>query len=906
MAIPLTETFDDPLGRFQYYDTNDVLEYDDFKADAHKDIRTFASYTDAPAWTMRDMLQQPISAFQTFTMDDFADNSITYSEEWQATDNTGATTITEGSDPALGNRYSLRFTLPAAIAGGNSYVEAKSIIPVDLTDVPSDWTCSIVLPDFPALNIDLGQSYVDFITAVDISNNPTAQVRFTLASFSKVNQTHELLIPRSALPNTAVGVLLHFKSDPPNSALPLKVASFRMLSPAWFTEGWEPLALEIDTVTGTLRPTTDRLGLPATKAFPHIWRADNEDPGHTGDPRPINSKLAVNFWSGSAEQNNEIVLYFRGRREDFLTQLDLDGTDPGVIPSYGENQEALDARKRQPDYGQARYNPRPQEDLEGLFQRELSQWPSDDHIHEEPLGPLPYPDEHTHGKTQADLERLVDTISAAWVVVTLEWGTSNRLTIGTTETQNDEDRYEWPLHLPDDTPFIGPDSQWVLRVDIEDFSIRVHLYDIGEVGYMFDTPTFDSGVIKNDFLFKRRRGRVGWKFTLGDGDAYIDSIRSRGAMFAEILTNNYESLTPVIGARVFAGATPNLNVIPNTFAYNGATLEADVRNSRSPDGSVKVTASPGQGFQTDFVVFEDFENTEIYFDLYTQDTASTFTPMLINDRGLMIPLSMGTVYGNRWQTFRLFVDPAIAQQSGKYRLLFLQERGTGTYNVDNLYIMERSVAFAGRAEPFDPWARGGNPWTEFKNLVNNETNGVVFPKRGFYCQVRGQALKQDATIDKIYVKPKYAEVGNFTWGVNKYNQVQASETVNSIPQTDILPAAHIAISPNAEIVSTTTQYGTYTFDNPPLYYHDAGQDLNFAGTLAAYTAFTPTEWYWDFGDGSSTVGQNVTHNYTYPNPDTTVHLRVTDDRGRQVWASINPMLRDAREQFRVGGGIILV
>lgn len=683
MAIPISETFSDPLGRLQYYDAYDVLENEPMAARQHVNVRSFSTTT----------------------------SEVSNVESW--------TTGTIGADPAYGNRNTLRLALTI---GANSALSTGDSI--DVASLPDDWFLSISLPNFPGASIDRNASFLDLgSTTLPLTSLPTTS-----------GTNVELVFATSSLPQNFTDVNFRFQAT---AATTVTVAALRLLSP-----GWTVRNIDVDTQTKRLSPTFRRDGsLPTApeESFPQIWRASIDDPGGADDPRPVNSKLGVNFFTGSKAGGNQIELFFRGRREDYITQLDLDGTDPGITPSYGENQTTLDARKRQPDYGQARYDPRPQEDLEGLTQAEID------------AGDPPT-------RTQASMERLVDTISASWVKVQLNFGAEDSIELSTTETLNDEERYRWLIAL-------SADTFYTILVDLIDSTVQIRIFEIAANGSIdYTSPVFDSSVVKNDFTFKRRRGRIGWQILLTDGDAYIESIRSRGQMYGEILTNNFESFTPVIGARISTGGTPDQIIIPFTSAYAGATIAPDTRITRSTDGSVKVTAGPGQGVQTDWYIFEDFENTEIFFDLYVPNgAAETFQPSLLNEKGMLISLGMGRASANRWQTFRIYTSNASVQMSGRYRFVLAQSTGHFTWNIDNLYIKERSIAYAGRSEPLDPWGRGGNPWTEFKSLINNDSNGVIFPTRGNYCQIRAQALKQGVTIDKIYVKPQYAQLGRFTW-----------------------------------------------------------------------------------------------------------------------------------------------
>ena len=58
------------------------------------------------------------------------------------------------------------------------------------------------------------------------------------------------------------------------------------------------------------------------------------------------------------------------------------------------------------------------------------------------------------------------------------------------------------------------------------------------------------------------------------------------------------------------------------------------------------------------------------------------------------------------------------------------------------------------------------------------------------------------------------------------------------------------------------------------YYADIGEDIDFNGT--AIDGIEPYNYTWDFGDGNSSYGQNVTHNYSN-NGTYTVNLTVKDN-----------------------------
>lgn len=143
--------------------------------------------------------------------------------------------------------------------------------------------------------------------------------------------------------------------------------------------------------------------------------------------------------------------------------------------------------------------------------------------------------------------------------------------------------------------------------------------------------------------------------------------------------------------------------------------------------------------------------------------------------------------------------------------------------------------------------------------------------------------------------------------VRTYITPQVPETINSTPLTYPTPSVNISLSPNAEIVSITNNYGTYTYNNAPImYYHDTGVPLTFTASLTTFAPFTPIEYFWDFGDGTNGTGNPIDHTYQFDGQDVIAHVRVTDNQGRVAWGSLNPMLRRGGDAFRVGDKVIYV
>jgi hypothetical protein len=400
----------------------------------------------------------------------------------------------------------------------------------------------------------------------------------------------------------------------------------------------------------------------------------------------------------------------------------------------------LNAYGTQPDYGRAMYNPRPQDDFDGMTQDQLDTF------------------------TQAYMEKAQDFISESWLEVRIRWGVNNDIHISTTESTVDQE-VDLPISF-------SANTRYLMTTDVIDDSVRVRIFPLN-VNDSIDRESilFDSNEVRNDFIFKRRKGRLGWAIDLQDGDSYVESIRSRGLLYGEWLSQNYESHTPVEGARLFVGATPDIKTPLASLPYNGSTITVDTFTTRSSDGSAKVVADTDDGLVSRPVPIEDFENSLITFDLFYPKTAldeDSFPELyLLNELGYMIRIGMPGITGDIWNQIRVRPLLASLEQTGPYQVLIKQDTGSATFWVDNFIFQQRSVRWEGRSTYNDPWGRNHDDWTEFGDFINSETNGIMFPERGSFLQVRGQSLTQHASIDKLYIKPKYSQLGRLTWNANR-------------------------------------------------------------------------------------------------------------------------------------------
>lgn len=710
--IPITEEFDSPTGQYVNLDTANPVLLDELKGRQHVDLRSFyGDEISVPNFVYQ--LNLPMSTLDTLSMEDLEAMVVLRPKEpWTV----GST----GLDVALGNRNTLRLTLAVGV---NTTVSTTAA--VDLAFSP-DAELVASFAHFPGTSITSASSWIELedadantvqlsLAAAAAVDGPQA-VTWTLADLDGV--THPTIV---RLHIVATGIAT------------LKLGGLRMLAPTWTATKHDQ-----DTITQRLISIFDRDGTDPSDLMPKVWRS--ADTSGIDDPLPVDSRLAVNFYTGFMNAQNKITLFLRGRREDFLTQLDLDGTDSleaDGTPTFGENGFSLAQRGHQPDYGTAVYNPKEQADLDVQTQSNLD------------------------SQVQAELERLSDRISESWIEVTLWFGSidgENKLVVGTTETP---DAFTFPVEL-------NADAQYLLTCDLEENSLRCIIYPLESSGAIdLEHPAFDTTALINNFLLKRRLGRIGWSINLSDGDAWVDSIRSRGLSFGEVITNNFQSFTPVEGARLYAGGSPTIRIPSLVTALRGAEIEVDVYNTKSADGSFKVQSGPLQGIQTNLNVYEDFEHTRIEFDLFYPSanlrSGQTLTAALVNERGYAIQLVLPSLIGDQWQRISMRPTQAINEQSGSYRFILLQPEGNSTWWIDNLDILQRTVAWSGRATYNDPWGRENNRWTEFLGHTNSEIDGVIFPERGVWTQIRGRVLTQNAVIDKVYTKPKYAELGRMVW-----------------------------------------------------------------------------------------------------------------------------------------------
>lgn len=795
MRVAINEDFTDPLGTWNGYDTYDFTQRATLANQKHTDLRVFQQQNVATGG--------PISGLNPFTMADLADDTMTAltgtviveaGELWN--------TSTVGPDAARQNMRTLSASL-----GANTTTTIYSRMddyPVDLSSYdPTDFI-SVALPSFTAASYDLPNC---FLRLGDGTN--FAQVPFS-ASVNPFPTNTELRVPLSAFTGidkshiTDVGFIIKT-----TAATTFVAMSYRAVS-----KNWKFLGLDLETRYNKYRRTAPPNGDLTTSAvfpMPTLWRGSS--PPAADDPKPIDGEVGVIFKVGSMTGTNQFAVYFRELTEDYLTMGDLDG-DP--MSNFDGNV--------QPDVGTARYNQTTQGNLDLYAQDELS------------------------GRSQYDIERVPDYLSASWIQFLLQWSST-----GTTVTVTTTENVAYTFNVA----ALTPQTEYVFIAKLEENSARAFIYAL-DAQHNVGARIFDSTAIIDDFNFKRRKGRFGWWASLTDADAYIDAINDRGFTYAEYRSVPFKSITPVVGAELFAGTSPNIehyeSFVPGFYnGSNDSTVERDTARSVSGE-SWRVTdfgSQVFQGVETNAFLITDFANTEIDFDLFYPSSAiqaggNIAVALLDEQRQRSVPLLMPQVIPDQWQHIHIRMPLDAMILTGIYSVLIY---GTSplptTWWVDNMSVITRTVTWEARSVVDDPWDSNDARWTPFRNVLNRDSGGILFPRRGTNLQVRAKGVSPTAVVNRINFKAKYAELGKFK------------------------PSGVTAVSANPTPSFTSTASG-------------ALHGLRFTSTSTDDGRIILTEW--NFGDGATGIGESVDHIYAAAG-NYNVTIIVTDDTGNKAVSS---------------------
>lgn len=653
---------------------------------------------------------------------------------------------------------------------------------------------SISIPSWPSTML-LGSCFLDLTSNAsgNFTTGPTASISFSasVGAAPVAGNPAEIRFNRSQLNINGVdlanitGVRLRLLSS---AATTIKINAIRLLD-----SNWQYATYDVDTRYDRLRrvpPRNGNSGSPATFTIPKLWRST--EPSSERDPKPIDSEYTAIFNTGTITQPNSFTLYMRGQSNDFMTQLDLDSL---IQADLNGND--------QPDTGLAMYDSRVQRDLEVFTQDQLDE------------------------EVQFDLERTPDSISESWIRFTCYWTPSGA---NVSILNSEGSGFNIPL-----LSALSANTTYAFRARLEDNTARATIHVIDGITGNVSAKVFDSYDITDDFIYKRRKGRFGWLSNLADGDAYIESIRDSYTSFAEYRSLPLNSTTPVVGAELFVSGSPkteHFSTLGNgPFAVTDA-LKVDRDKDRTTSGeSWRITnrgVAPIQGIQTNTLPLHNFDSSRVRFDIFYQDSSSLIAVLIDDDSNYQISLPLPVIEAGTWQTVDLELPTTVLP--GNYKLALIQPEITNSvWWIDRLSISTRTVEWYGRAVTDDPWMSNEAYWTPFKDNLNGDHRGILFPARGTELQVMGKALKQTSQINRILFRPKYATLG-------RLKPSEFDTHLHNISSS--ISFTYVAGTPAHSVVLT----GVYPYAN----------ELEGSHIV---------NWEWTFGDGSIGYGPIVNHTY---------------------------------------------
>jgi hypothetical protein len=826
VEIPLSEYFDDSFGRLSNYDAYDPAQQTALAAQTHRDLRCFQTVTAVnprPMYALDELVMSDLSDFDNppggtprffVTQEELEAEPVTlYDEAWSIPTATHA-----DRNYWWGASQDIDST-------PGTFIGSSRMAPMSVADLPSTWEISLALPAFPASALNLSTSWVRFYNdPVGGGRNTGPFVSIPFTGLTNGDQELKFAI-------TALAPLNYTFTTVTFGLSGTATATLRCLAIRALPTTWQQAPLDINTLTGRLvRPVSRNGAASPTLGFPANSFSDPQvptdwpillrstTPASSEDPRPNDLSQALIFGTGHFT-NGDIRVYFREGARDLITQLDLDLWDAGL----GITQAELEALDALPDFGSALYRAKTQADVDGLTMGTL-----DDNA-------------------QFDLEAQPDYVSASWVEVKISW-TSGTPTVAVSDTEGNT--YSFAASgLVADTDYIA-----FIELVEDTMSVRIYHY-LGADQIDYTAPVFDSTVIRDNFLLSVRPGRIGWYAHFADGNAYVDSVRSYNANFAEYRSVPLRSRTPVVGGQVFFGGSPARESITSIVPVNGAVLADDTTLSSSGQSHrITVSSTVHSGAQSNPFTISDFDDATVSLRMWFPSSAYAAggrpAVALIDSFGAATVMPLGAIAPDRWQSFRFNLG-SIGQHllPGEYRLLVVGDGASaGTiFYVDNLSVLQQALSWTGRANASDAWDDDPGAWIPFGSTTNAQTAGVLFAERGTTPQVRAIARYQNAALTQVQFVPKYAELGRLVWDDQR-------------PQVDPpVPSSIVATDLGGHTMEFKLTGGT------PVTLH--------SGRFVVY-------YEWSFGDGVIDVGSIVTHTYAAPG-NYTASLTVVDNTGQR-------------------------
>ena len=725
MAFTLHDDFDDPQGRLLNYDTYYTSQRQALPSQRHVDIRSFVQNDVTQTYASADtyMQQTAPSGATTFV--------VVEGEKWTGSN----VTVGPQSDRKYFNGLSMACTTGSNVTSSiTSGVDISAFGPNATTNVEfgsqaSDYI-SLALPAFPASNIDLTQSFVDFSSDPSGSFAPASTDSFALSASTSA------LTTGNSEARFLVGSLTHCQLDSiravrfriqATASCTFRCLAIRCLANSWlfapqdtntfykFLGACVPPNGDINRgtdfpssilVSGAI-PTPYIAPTGTVPAVLDYWPVLIRSDGSTG-PTLVDIEAGFVIQTGSNTGVNELTLLLRELPYFPYQMSKLEGNTMANIEAYGS----------QPDYA---------------------------------------------------MGRIDDYFNTKYIAVKMIWGNTtgftNQQTVTGLHLVDDLGQgYDFPVNFPSN-------SRLYLLASLTGSSLRARVYNIDNLGNIdWANIVADTTAVIDDNFVRRRKGRFGFFSRIRDGDSYIQHFRPRRVVYSEYRSAPFASPTPVDGVALFGSFTPPNpifvadNILSFAGSSGGATVTQDTIKSASgrnfqvycPGGS-----TPLQGLVTQSFYFDNLFDSEINLSLLT--TSNTRVIALLKDSFRFIPLNVPQVKPNNWTTLQIPLNVAgRLVEPGKYSIYLIQNgTAANTFYVDNLSVTSRSVNWSARTDS-DPANYYRVDWVDFGNTLNSPTSGIALP-RGRKLQIRAQTLAPNAQVQDYKAVPRYSTLGNFVW-----------------------------------------------------------------------------------------------------------------------------------------------
>lgn len=730
------------------------------------------------------------------------------SENWVATPSSSYSAMNVGFVSGLDNWPFLTVSYTSGTLSLTSIVQA-----IDLTAIGPSTSLQMALPSLPA-TVNLANSKLELST--DGFNQHILSLPWSSATTvptpgqdTLVKFDYSLLAGIDLTSVTGVRIKINGSAGAQYRLGALRLTAYKWIQPS----------VDFDTRNGILRQSVSPTGtadepLPSNQQVPQVWYTAAS--GGSDDPQPINGTFEVIFNTGGNTGQNFFSINMRA----------VGGTDTSQLLLQGLTQAQLSGQ--QPGLTPSAKIPRRVSDLQGLTMGQMSQ-------------------------SMLNLDAVAEQISLSWTNFTIQWGSNPSVQVGSSLGTSS---YSW---VGGSLPTFSSYTYYLASICLIDNQIRVKIYPVNQTTLMKATaPIFDTGLITDSYQFIRRPGRVGWQASFGDGAAFIAAIRPASVTFAEYQSAPLNSNTPVSGVQVYSQGSPNSQLWQSFSALAGPSgsppaISQDTSRTLSGASTKVYATSNGQGVISNVLTtsdgsgITDAANSAISFSIWlpssAQNNGGSISAYLISETGAQVPLNMPTVVPDHWQPIQFQVPSQL--QSGLYQLAVSYTGPATPFWIDSVNVEQRVISWSARANPTAPWV-------PFNDLINSDTNGIVFPVKGTQLQVRAQAHRQDATLSgSPKIVPRYAQLGKTLWPED-----QAA-----------------AVDPFGAISAAFT----YTVGS---------------GRVLTFTASSPqsyiANYVWSISDGAILNGSSVSHTFSVTagvNTAYNVTLTVTDYYGNTTFTS---------------------